>query len=89
MDVNVTDISALREFGQSLQWLSGSLVEEFSKTSARMNELSSNWNDSKSASFIAECSVSLQEISRIAEQMEEFSRHIFKKCEILEAYQNS
>ena len=88
-DVKIKDIPGLRDFAAYLQWLSGAMVEQFSKAGSQANALADNWNDSKSAAFIADFSVSVQEIGKIAERMEEFSRHVLKKCEILEMYQNS
>ena len=89
MDAKVKDLEGLRAFGNYLQQLSASLVEQFTYAGAQVNALSDNWDDTKSASFIAEFSVSVQEISKIADQMDEFSRHVLKKCEILDLYQNS
>lgn len=89
MDASVKDIEQLREFALYLQWLGSSMVEEFSKASSRVSEVNENWNDDESARFMQEFSESVGHINRIAEEMDQYSRHVLKKCEILDMYHNS
>lgn len=89
MDVGVKDIDQLREFAQYLQWLSGSMVDEFSKASSMMAAANENWHDDENARFMDEFSGSVNQINQIAERMDEYSRFVLRKCEILDLYHNS
>lgn len=87
-DVNVSDIGVLREFATYLQWLGGTMVEEFSRARSRMAQINENWRDTENARFMEEFSASVEEINKIAGQMDEYSRFVLKKCDILEMYHN-
>ena len=89
MDVRLDSIEALREFSSYLQWLSNSMVEEFSKARSRMSAVNENWRDDESLRFMEEFTESVEQINRIAEQMDAYSQYLHKKCEILDMYKNA
>ena len=89
MDVGIKKIEDLKDFASYLQWLSTSMLDEFSKTRMRVSDVYNNWHDDESLRFLEEFTVSMEQINRIAEQMDAYSRYVQKKYEILEMYKSA
>lgn len=89
MDASVTNIDELREFASYLQWLSTSMVEEFSKARGKMTAINENWRDDENMRFMEVFSESVEQINKIAEQMDNYSQYVNKKCDILDMYNNA
>ena len=88
-DAKVISVAELREFAQYLIWLSNSMMDEFSKATARIADVNENWNDKESARFMVEFMESVKQISTLSELMEAYSQYVNKKCDILDLYHNS
>lgn len=89
MDVRLNSIEELREFSSYLQWLSNTMVDEFSKARSRVSAVYENWRDDESLRFMEEFTESVEQINKIAEQMDAYSQYVQKKCDILDMYKNA
>lgn len=89
MDASVKNIDELREFAAYLQWLGNSMVEEFAKAKSRMTTINENWNDDENMRFMEVFSESVEQINKIAGEMDSYSQYVIKKCDILDMYHNA
>ena len=88
-DAKVFSVGELRDFAQYLNWLSNSMMDEFSKATARITKVNDNWNDKESERFMLEFMESVKQINTLSELMEAYSQYVNKKCDILDLYHNS
>lgn len=88
-DAKVISVGELRDFAQYLNWLSNTMMDEFSKATARIAEVNDNWNDRESERFMLEFVESVKQINTLSDLMQAYSQYVNKKCDILDQYLNS
>ena len=76
----------LRKFAQNLRIMSGVLEENFSTLKRHGEHINETWGDNINRQFMEKFSKQCQDIFKIAESMEEYSRFIDMKTGILEEY---
>lgn len=76
----------LRRFAQNLRVMSGILNENFTVLKRHGEHINETWGDSVNRQFMEVFGKQCKDIFLIAESMDEYSRFIDKKTELLEQY---
>lgn len=87
-DIGVKSIPELRQFGSNLNQASTALNTLFQQLNGQMHRACDTWNDDSARVFMAEFEQSKTQIDKIAQQMQQFSSFIQKKCDRLEEANN-
>lgn len=85
-DASVRDIDQLRQFGTNLRNAGENLDILFQRLKAQMHQVCEGWNDSKNQTFMNDFEGKCRDITRLSQEMQQYSQYISRTCEILEQY---
>lgn len=88
MDVNVRSEEDLFNFATGLSNLSQALISSFSQAKNEMDRVNEGWNDQQNLIFMEKFREATDDINKIAEMMEEYSRYIRRYAEAIQQAKN-
>lgn len=83
-DISIRNIDQLRQFGRNLSIASSNLINLFGKLNIQMHTTLDNWDDTQSQKFMVDFERRCQEIQKISEEMQRYSKYVSDVCEAQE-----
>lgn len=88
-DASVKNVDQLRQFGSNLRIAGDNLTTLFQQLNMQMHQVCEGWNDSKNKAFMADFEAKCREITRLSDEMQQYSQYIARTCDILDQYRTA